>query len=79
MKDVGIIGLEIHFPRCYVEQHKLGTPSSYSSEEHNQVGKGKYTVGLGQDQLSFAYDFEDVNSMALTGNKLVLWQLLIGS
>lgn len=37
------------------------------SETHNQVSKGKYTQGLGQLQLSFAYPFEDVNSIALTG------------
>jgi hydroxymethylglutaryl-CoA synthase len=36
-------------------------------EEFNQVTKGKYTIGLGQDRMAFAYEFEDVNSMSLTG------------
>lgn len=29
--------------------------------------EGKFTKGLGQLGLSFAYPFEDVNSMSLTG------------
>jgi len=35
-------------------------------EKHHGVGEGKYTKGLGQLQLSFAIDSEDVNSLALT-------------
>ena len=37
------------------------------TEVQNQVSKGKYTKGLGQLQLSFAYPQEDVNSISLTG------------
>jgi hydroxymethylglutaryl-CoA synthase len=57
-QHVGIVAMEIHFPRTYVDQAQL--------EEHNKVGRGKYTVGLGQDRMAFAYEFEDVNSMSLT-------------
>lgn len=38
-----------------------------SPEKFNKVSPGKYTNGLGQLQLSFAYPFEDVNSLSLTG------------
>lgn len=37
------------------------------SEKFNKVSPGKYTNGLGQHELSFAYPFEDVNSLCLTG------------
>ena len=36
-------------------------------EKHHGVGEGKYIKGLGQLQLAFAIDSEDVNSLALTG------------
>jgi len=54
----GIEALEVYFPANYVEQSRL--------EEHDGVSKGKYTIGLGQEQLSFAGDFENVHSLALT-------------
>jgi hypothetical protein len=41
--------------------------SLFILEKHHGVGEGKYTKGLGQLQLSFAIDSEDVNSLALTG------------
>jgi len=62
----GIEAIELYVPNTYVEQTELGTTVDIS-ETHNQVSKGKYTLGLGQHQLSFAYPFEDVNSIALTG------------
>jgi len=31
------------------------------------VPKGKYTIGLGQQYLSYVDDREDINSIALTG------------
>jgi len=46
-------------------------------EKYNNVSSGKYTKGLGQTELSFAYPFEDVNSMSLTGNKTVIQLLII--
>jgi 3-hydroxy-3-methylglutaryl CoA synthase len=36
------------------------------------VSKGKYTIGLGQQNMAFALEFEDVNSLALTGNNLLI-------
>ena len=36
-------------------------------EKFNKVSPGKYTQGLGQLELSFAYPFEDVSSLCLTG------------
>ena len=38
-KDVGLVGIEIYFPRHYVSQSDL--------EAFNGVPKGKYTIGLG--------------------------------
>lgn len=69
-KDIGILGMEIYFPRSYVEQSELGTRATHA-EDHYKASKGKYTLGLGQDRLSFAYEFEDVNSMSLTGKQWV--------
>jgi hypothetical protein len=46
---------------------KIFVSTSFIIELHNKVSTGKYTKGLGQLQLSFAYPFEDVNSIALTG------------
>lgn len=54
IQHVGIVGMEVHFPRTYVDQAQLGT-CEIDSEEHCNVGKGKYTVGLGQDKMSFAF------------------------
>ena len=38
-------------------------------EEFDKVGKGKYTIGLGQLAMSFVQDREDVNSISLTALK----------
>lgn len=32
-------------------------------EAHDGAGKGKYTIGLGQDCMAFCTDLEDVISM----------------
>jgi len=56
--NVGIIGMDVYFPRTYVKQEQL--------EEHDNAGKGKYTVGLMQKNMAFCDDREDINSMALT-------------
>ena len=56
--DVGLVGMEIYFPRNYVDQKEL--------EEFNGVSKGKYTVGLGQTTMSCVNDIEDINSISLT-------------
>ena len=39
-------------------------------ETFDGVSKGKYTIGLGQTNMAFVNDREDVCSMALTGNTL---------
>ncbi|KAL2631809.1 hypothetical protein R1flu_016495 [Riccia fluitans] len=57
-ENVGILALEVYFPTSYVMQEEL--------EVHDGVGKGKYTIGLGQDRLGFCTDCEDVISMSLT-------------
>jgi 3-hydroxy-3-methylglutaryl CoA synthase len=41
-------------------------------ERYNKASIGKYTKGLGQEELSFTYPFEDVNSLALTGSSLLI-------
>jgi len=56
--DVGIHAIEVYFPRTYVNQTRL--------EEYTQVTKGKYTIGLGQDNLAFVSDREDIYSICLT-------------
>lgn len=57
-QDVGILGIEIYYPSQYVSQEKL--------EEFDNVSKGKYTIGLGQNKMGFCVDNEDINSICLT-------------
>ncbi len=35
-------------------------------EQHDKVGQGKYTIGLGQHRMAFVSDREDINSICLT-------------
>lgn len=56
--DVGILAMEVYFPSIYISQSDL--------EQYDGVSCGKYTKGLGQDEMSFTGDREDVNSIALT-------------
>ncbi|KAL4524742.1 hypothetical protein Ndes2526A_g06852 [Nannochloris sp. 'desiccata'] len=63
-EHVGILAAETYFPAQYVRQEDL--------EVHDKVDPGKYTVGLGQQGISFCGDREDVVSMAMT----VLRQLM---
>lgn len=55
---VGICAIEVYFPSFCIDQSEL--------EKYYKVSAGKYTLGLGQDQLAFTGDREDVNSIALT-------------
>ena len=55
---VGIVAMEVYFPSIYVSQPDL--------EVANGVSAGKYTIGLGQDNMAFTGDHEDINSIALT-------------
>ncbi|GMI01618.1 hypothetical protein TrVE_jg9820 [Triparma verrucosa] len=57
-ENVGILALEPYFPSTYLEQSEL--------EAHNGVSAGKYTIGLGQAQMSLCTDNEDPTSMGLT-------------
>lgn len=57
-KDVGIRAIHFVIPSMYVDQTDL--------EHYDQVSKGKYTIGLGQKQMGFCTDLEDVNSLCLT-------------
>ena len=56
--DVGILALEIYVPKLSVSQEAL--------EKHDEVDKGKYTIGLGQSHMGFCNDLEDINSLSLT-------------
>lgn len=73
-RNVGIVGLEIYFPQTYVSQAELGNESKYHiclilvlPEQYHKIPAGKYTIGLGQTNMSFVEPFEDVNSISLTG------------
>lgn len=58
MSGIGVVAIEVYFPKSYVDQEDL--------EAYNKVSKGKYTIGLGQKKMAFANDREDVNSIAMT-------------
>ncbi|XP_060521705.1 hydroxymethylglutaryl-CoA synthase 1 [Cylas formicarius] len=57
-ENVGILAMELYFPSQYVEQTEL--------EQFDGVSAGKYTIGLGQKQMGFCSDREDINSLCLT-------------
>jgi len=54
----GIVSMECYFPKLFISQ------SEY--EEYNKVGAGKYTIGLGQQEMAFTTDREDICSISLT-------------
>jgi len=56
--DIGIVALEIYFPQTCVNQEQL--------EIHDGASKGKYTIGLGQTNMAFVGDREDISSICLT-------------
>ena len=57
-ENVGIVAMEVYFPSVCVDQVEL--------EKHDQCGTGKYTIGLGQTNMGFCTDREDIHSLALT-------------
>ncbi|KAG7796842.1 hypothetical protein KL944_004943 [Ogataea haglerorum] len=57
-QNVGIKAIELYVPGQYVSQADL--------ESFDKVSPGKYTIGLGQTQMAFVNDREDIYSMALT-------------
>lgn len=56
-KDVGVLAMEVYFPRRCISESEL--------EEFDGVSKGKYTIGLGQEYMAWPDDREDINSFAL--------------
>ncbi|OWT38103.1 hydroxymethylglutaryl-CoA synthase [Cryptococcus neoformans Bt1] len=56
--NVGILGMEMYFPKRCISEEQL--------EEFDGVAKGKYTIGLGMGHMAFTDDKEDINSVALT-------------
>ncbi|VDM63718.1 unnamed protein product [Angiostrongylus costaricensis] len=58
IKDVGISGIEVYFPKNFVSQSDM--------EKFDGCSAGKYTIGLGQEQMGFCADNEDIVSIALT-------------
>eukprot|EP00698_Gefionella_okellyi_P015561 TRINITY_DN4394_c0_g1_i1.p1 TRINITY_DN4394_c0_g1~~TRINITY_DN4394_c0_g1_i1.p1 ORF type:complete len:468 (-),score=101.51 TRINITY_DN4394_c0_g1_i1:121-1524(-) len=57
-ENVGIHKMDIYFPSTYVNQGDL--------EKHDKVSEGKYTKGLGLNNMAFCNDREDIASMCLT-------------
>ncbi|KAJ3495754.1 hypothetical protein NLJ89_g10577 [Agrocybe chaxingu] len=58
-KDVGVLAMEVYFPRRCISETDL--------EVFDGVSKGKYTIGLGQEYMAWPDDREDINSFALNG------------
>ncbi len=74
---VAILGIELYFPRNFVEQSELGKRESkelkeyfadnYAClEEFDGIQEGKYTIGLGQQRMTVPSAAEDCVSMAMT-------------
>eukprot|EP01129_Flabellula_baltica_P016951 TRINITY_DN924_c0_g1_i1.p1 TRINITY_DN924_c0_g1~~TRINITY_DN924_c0_g1_i1.p1 ORF type:complete len:452 (-),score=91.84 TRINITY_DN924_c0_g1_i1:199-1554(-) len=57
-ENVGIVGLSVYFPKRSVRQEDL--------ESYMHVTKGKHTVGLGQQAMSFVGDREDIVSISMS-------------
>lgn len=56
--NIGIKAIEVYLPSQCVNQAEL--------EKYDGVSTGKYTIGLGQTNMGFVNDREDIYSMALT-------------
>ncbi|TFK39769.1 hydroxymethylglutaryl-coenzyme A synthase C terminal-domain-containing protein [Crucibulum laeve] len=56
-KDVGVLAIEVYFPRRCISEADL--------EVFDGVSSGKYTIGLGQEYMAWPDDREDINSFAL--------------
>lgn len=57
-QNIGIVALDYYFPQQYVNQTEL--------EKYDKVPSGKYTTGLGQTNMAFVGDREDIYSICLT-------------
>lgn len=58
VQNVGIKAIEVYVPSNYVSQTEL--------EQFDGIPAGKYTIGLGQTNMAFVSDREDIYSIALT-------------
>lgn len=66
---MGILAIEAYFPKLYVSQEEL--------ERHDGVSQGKYTIGLGQKNLAYVTDREDIYSVCLSAVQRLLEQYRI--
>lgn len=57
-QNIGIKAIEVYIPSQAVSQSSL--------EQHDNIPAGKYTIGLGQTNMSFVNDREDIYSLSLT-------------
>ncbi|KAI5957220.1 ERG13 [Candida jiufengensis] len=57
-QNIGIKGIEVYIPSQAVNQTEL--------EKFDGIPQGKYTIGLGQTNMSFVNDREDIYSLSLT-------------
>lgn len=62
-KNVGILAMDMYFPHRYVSQEDL---------ELVDECVGKYTKGLGQLNMAFTDDREDINSIFMTVTKSLI-------
>lgn len=56
--NIGIKAIEVYIPTQAVNQAEL--------EKHDNIPAGKYTIGLGQTNMAFVNDREDIYSLSLT-------------
>ncbi|KAF8002739.1 hypothetical protein HF325_003704 [Metschnikowia pulcherrima] len=57
-QNVGIKAIEVYIPTNYVNQSDL--------EKFDEIPAGKYTIGLGQTNMAFVSDREDIYSLSKT-------------
>ncbi|CAK9437516.1 uncharacterized protein LODBEIA_P18940 [Lodderomyces beijingensis] len=57
-QNIGIKGIEVYIPGQAVNQAEL--------EKFDGIPQGKYTIGLGQTNMAFVNDREDIYSISLT-------------
>ncbi|WPK26763.1 hypothetical protein PUMCH_004124 [Australozyma saopauloensis] len=63
-QNVGIKALEVYIPSSFVNQEEL--------EKFDGIPAGKYTIGLGQTNMAFVNDREDIYSLSLTATSRLL-------
>lgn len=63
-QNIGIKAIEVYIPSQAVSQSEL--------EVFDNIPAGKYTIGLGQTNMSFVNDREDIYSLALTATSKLI-------